>query len=75
MANAEPSTELDSLIEGDEALFYGGLLAPLGQVTIGRQYLAASGRRCKQVLDEFGIELIAVACQANQDQWYLRKSS
>lgn len=74
VASAQPAAELDSLTEGDTAVFYTGLLAPLGQVTIGREYFAASGRQCKQILSATGTQLLSVACKVQKDNWYIRES-
>ena len=72
--NVQTSAELDSLKEGDIADFRTGLLAQFGTITIGRQYDAASGRRCKQILDASGAKLLSVACQMPTQQWYIRDS-
>ncbi|MFK7993412.1 MAG: DVU3141 family protein [Granulosicoccus sp.] len=64
--------EMNSLNEGDSVVFYDGILAPFGQVTIGRVYTAASGRVCKRIHNAKGDELLSVACQTQKDHWYMR---
>ena len=73
-ASAQLSDELNDSSEGDMALFSTGKLAKLGTVTIGKQYDAASGRSCKQILDASGVQLLSVACQLPTEQWYVRES-
>ena len=62
------------LKEGDMAQFRTGMLAKFGTITVGRQYSAASGRSCKQILDASGEQLLSVACQLATKQWYVRES-
>ncbi len=72
-AVAGHGAELDSLLEGDTVMFDTGLLAPLGQVTIGREYHSASGRMCKRILNASGNELVSVACKVQKGHWYMRE--
>jgi len=71
--SAEQAPELETLAEGDSVIFYSGLLAPFGEVTIGREYTAASGRLCKRIHSASGNELLSIACRARKEHWYLRQ--
>lgn len=75
MASVQPASELDSLKEGDAVVFRTGILAPLGRVTIGREYHSASGRVCKRILHATSNELAAITCKAGEGQWYMRQRS
>ena len=68
------SDEFNDLKEGDIAQFRTGMLEKFGTITVGRQYSAASGRSCKQILDASGEQLLSVACQLPTKQWYVRES-
>ena len=74
LAGVQVSDELNDLGEGDMAQFRTGILAKFGTITVGRQYNAASGRECKQILDASGQHLLSVACQLPSKQWYVRGS-
>ena len=66
--------EFTDLKEGDMVQSRTGMLAKFGTFTVGRQYSAASGRSCKQILDASGEQLLSVACQLPTKQWYVRES-
>ena len=68
------SDELNDLKEGDMVQFRTGMLAKFGTIVVGREYNAASGRSCKQILDASGEQLLSVACQLPTKQWYVRES-
>ena len=68
------SEEMGDLKQGDMVEFRSGKLAKFGTITIGRQYNAASGRSCKQILDASGDQLLSVTCQLPSKQWYVRES-
>lgn len=75
LANALPAPELDRVSNGEEVVFYSGLLGSLGPMTIGREYHSASGRVCKQLYKRSGEDPMAVACKSAQGEWYLRHRS
>ena len=56
------------------AQFRTGMLAKFGTIVVGREYNAASGRSCKQILDASKERLLSVACQLPTKQWYVRES-
>jgi len=65
--------ELNNLSTGDLVELYDGVLAPFGRITIGREYFAASGRLCKEILNASGKELVSIACRVSEDEWYTRE--
>jgi|GEM_PF-2402571 len=73
LASGRQAAKLNDLSEGDSVVFHSGLLSSLGKLTVGREYQAASGRMCKQILSAEGGQQMAVACKS-EDKWYVRQA-
>lgn len=76
-AASEPSFEYDP-VKVQSVVEYGGqnrfFVSGVGDVSAGKQYIAASGRICRKLSTLDGESLPLRSCQGDTGQWYTTRS-